>query len=287
MPKFYAMSDLHQEFARDPDWRISWPQKFLIPNYLPNDIDAVILAGDINVDAVASLDWIAQNLPERQVIFVCGNHEFYQFPNEEQPEKLPFLTHSEILSKARFRAAELGILLLENDTIEVAGVRLIGATLWTDFRSVLPRPINEKIAIARGRNGMNDYRRIKRPSQKKPGQRRNLRPLDTIEMHLESRHYIWDQLAVPHDGPTMVVSHHAPHPASLGKPASGGLDFCYASDLSEILLSERAPDVWIHGHIHHSSDYRIGRTRIVANPYGYAFGRGHSSSFDPAFVLEI
>lgn len=91
-----------------------------------------------------------------------------------------------------------------------------------------------------------------------------------------------------HDGPTMVVSHHAPHPTSIGKPKPDGLDFCYASDLSQILSSERAPDVWIHGHIHHLSDYRVGRTRVIANPLGYAFDtRGRSSSFDPAFVLEI
>lgn len=287
MPKFCVMSDLHQEFVRDRDWRISWQQKFQVPSYLPDDIDAVILAGDINVDAIASLDWIAQNFPERPVVFVCGNHEFYQFPNEEQPERRPFLTHPEILSKARSRAAELGILLLENDTIEVAGVRLIGATLWTDFQSVVPRPLSEKLAQARGRNGMNDYRRIKRPSQKKPGQRRNLRPIDTIDLHLESRNYIWHQLAVPHDGPTIIVTHHAPHPTSLGKPTFDGLDFCYASDLSQILLSERAPEVWIHGHIHHQSDYRVGRTRIVANPFGYAFTGRHSSSFDPAFVLSV
>ncbi|WP_044156613.1 hypothetical protein, partial [Escherichia coli] len=42
--------------------------------------------------------------------------------------------------------------------------------------------------------------------------------------------------------------------------------------------------VWIHGHIHRSADYRIGGTRILANPHGR---RGENPAFDPSLVLEI
>jgi hypothetical protein len=28
-------------------------------------------------------------------------------------------------------------------------------------------------------------------------------------------------------------------------------------------------DLWVHGHVHDSFDYRVGRARVVANPRGY------------------
>jgi Icc-related predicted phosphoesterase len=38
------------------------------------------------------------------------------------------------------------------------------------------------------------------------------------------------------------------------------------SDLHQV---EHQPLLWIHGHIHHNSDYRVGDTRVIANPRAY------------------
>ena len=75
------------------------------------------------------------------------------------------------------------------------------------------------------------------------------------------------------------------------------IDAAYASDLPAMLEGPHAPDLWIHGHIHRSVDYTVGRTRVLANP------RGHDTShrrrdgawieklenpaFDGGFILEI
>jgi Icc-related predicted phosphoesterase len=47
--------------------------------------------------------------------------------------------------------------------------------------------------------------------------------------------------------------------------------------------------LWIHGHIHTSSDYVIGGTRVVANPRGYPHKNGgqENPSFDPFFIVEV
>lgn len=37
----------------------------------------------------------------------------------------------------------------------------------------------------------------------------------------------------------------------------------------EALIEERKPHWWIHGHTHEPCDYRLGATRVVANPRGY------------------
>ncbi|WP_244479804.1 hypothetical protein [Methylobacterium sp. Leaf94] len=60
-------------------------------------------------------------------------------------------------------------------------------------------------------------------------------------MHRATRTFLEATLAVEHAGPTVVVTHHAPHPASLRSRAED-LQWCYASDLSDLIL-DRGPDL--------------------------------------------
>lgn len=76
-------------------------------------------------------------------------------------------------------------------------------------------------------------------------------------------------------------------------PIKGG----FVSDLSEILQSSSAPDLWLHGHVHDGFDYTVGHTRVVANPAGYIHSRRsarnrqdfefENPAFDPGMVLEV
>ena len=60
---------------------------------------------------------------------------------------------------------------------------------------------------------------------------------------------------------------------------------------------EHGPDFWIHGHVHASRDYRVVRTRIIANPRGHDTSHQRrdgswadereNPSFTPSLVLEI
>lgn len=38
--------------------------------------------------------------------------------------------------------------------------------------------------------------------------------------------------------------------------------------------------MWLHGHVHDSFDYRVGRCRVVCNPRGYAQNRKEALSVD-------
>ena len=44
------------------------------------------------------------------------------------------------------------------------------------------------------------------------------------------------------------------------------------------------PDVWVHGHVHHSVGYVLGETQVLCNPRGYA---DENPAFDPALVIEV
>ena len=60
--------------------------------------------------------------PPTEVFVVSGNHEFFS--------GTPW---SEELDAGRQAALKLGIHFLENDTITIDRLRVIGATLWTDY----------------------------------------------------------------------------------------------------------------------------------------------------------
>ena len=63
------------------------------------------------------------------------------------------------------------------------------------------------------------------------------------------------------------------------------LNFCYYTELTEFIL-DRAPALWLHGHVHSSFDYMIGDTRVVCNPRGYV-GNEVNPNFDPELVVEV
>ena len=116
-------------------------------------------------------------------------------------------------------------------------------------------------------------------------------PAHAREIHLRSRAFIEATLGAPHDGPTVVVTHHAPHPNSVhprfvGNDASPG----FVSDLSD-LIARHGPELWVHGHTHDGCDYVVGGTRVVCNPKGYgprsAGGRIENAAFDPQLVVGL
>ncbi len=281
--RIWTVSDLHQEFTREPKYAADPATRFDLGEHVPADADVCVIAGDLDVNLSASLRRIARELPEREVIYVAGNHDYWNVGETAAH------TMDEILDEGRELAVQLGIHFLENDSIELHGVRFIGATLWTDMQSVGRGHQASKIAEARGRDGMNDYKRMKRWSSMHPGKRKAATPEMTIKMHEQSRAYIERTLADVVAAPTVVVTHHAPHPGSLDDRHKGKLDWCYASNLDLLLRDENAPDLWLHGHIHAAKDYEVAYTRVVANPRGYCFGQNNDlgNGFQPGLLIEI
>jgi Icc-related predicted phosphoesterase len=93
-------------------------------------------------------------------------------------------------------------------------------------------------------------------------------PEDALREHERSRTWLERELARPYKGKTVVVTHHGPHPLSVHPRYVGDLlNAAFVSNLDHLL--EKA-DLWLHGHVHDSFDYRVGRCRVVANPLGYA-----------------
>lgn len=249
----------------------------------PPEHDVAVVAGDVSSKLCGRvLPWLRDRFPG-PVVYVPGNHDFYR------------TTYQKEVEQARELAAAAGVtLLVEGETAVLAGVRFVGATLWTDW-SVRPEERSNAVQTAAGPAGMNDVRAIK--WRRGPQDYSKFLPRYSEALHREQRRKVEAALAEPHAGPTVVVTHHAPHERSLrGGTWREPLDAAYASDLSSVLEGPNAPDLWVHGHIHECRDYTVGRTRVVANPRGYVTESSpalprrtdvENPAFDPALVVEV
>ena len=249
-----VFSDLHLEFA-----------PFEPP---PLDVDLVILAGDIDL-GTKGIYWAERSF-KAPVIYVVGNHEFY---------------HGEVRDLWRdLRDAAAfcpKLTLLENQALEIEAhgraCRFLGTALWTDFAACGEDEVRR--AMVEARDFMADYRVIRNG-------RRTLTPEDTLVWHEEAKNWLNAELGKPFEGETIVVTHHAPSLRSVAPRFEGSLlNGGFVSDLEDLVLATQ-PALWVHGHTHHNVDYRIGRTRVVANQRGYRSDRP-ASGFRPDLVLEL
>lgn len=219
----------------------------------PEDADIAVVAGDVVSDR-----WLIKTAQRLPIVFVAGNHEFYRHGHAER--------------LAQLKALE-GVRVLENEWIQIGDIRFIGATLWTSYD-------HNPLAMDVARRSMNDHRLIK--WRKDPWER--FEPKHAARLHARSRAFIEFTLAQPHQGPTVVLTHHAPHPGSIHPRYEGQLlNHAYFSNLESVIISGR-PTLWVHGHVHNCFDYKISDTRIVCNPRGYP---GENSLFDQSFIIDI
>jgi predicted phosphohydrolase len=249
--RIQVLSDLHLDVGP-----IALPQ---------TNADVVVVAGDVH-PKLGGLKWLIEHFQKQLVIYVAGNHEYYG-------KSLPHLTE-----KLSSTANGTNVFFLENESVDVNGVRFLGCTLWTDFELLGSSAVARDLA----REQMNDYRRIRLSTH----QYRKLRPTDTAGFHYRSRN--WLRKATSDSASChrlVIVSHHAPSVLSLPPVRRNEeLSGAYASHLDE-LVEQSGAVLWLHGHIHQSSDYLLGHTRVLCNPRGYR--DSPNPDFNPALLIEV
>lgn len=241
--KINFFSDIHLEFGGIP---------------LPlTDADVIVAAGDIGVGR-QGLDWLKHSVVP--VVYVAGNHEFYDGD------------YDEIVRLLRRQAVGTPVNFLNNECYILDDVRFLGCTLWTSLGDGVGSKLEEMYAI------VNDFKQIRR------GKRR-LMLSDYISLYQDSLVWLEMELARPFHGPTVVVTHHAPLPFCWKGPATSRKRFAYCNDLRTILERYDIP-LWIHGHTHFVNDFVYSRTRVLCNPRGYN-RQGLVAGFDPCLTVEI
>ena len=234
--KIQLASDLHLEFLQ----REFPGERLISPSH---GADLLVLAGDIanGIEAIELFkDWPVP------VLYLAGNHEFYGHSIEQ------------VRIDLRKAAAGTSFTFLDNDKVDFGGVRFLGTTLWTDYRLELNR--TQRQLMENAELSINDHRLIRDGKGKLTAQR-------ALEEHEAACTWLEAELATPYDGKTVVITHHGPHPLSVHPRYAGDpVNAAFVSDLSELLPKA---DLWLHGHVHDSFDYKVGNCRVVANPLGY------------------
>jgi Icc-related predicted phosphoesterase len=97
---------------------------------------------------------------------------------------------------------------------------------------------------------------------------------------------ITETVRVPHDGPTVVITHHLPHPLCVDQAyRTHPLNPAYMTNL-DMYIEEYDIDVWVHGHTHSNVDVEVHGTRIICNPRGY-YPKDLNGGFDEQFHFEV
>jgi Icc-related predicted phosphoesterase len=156
-----------------------------------------------------------------------------------------------------FRDAEMDVFVKH-----VNGLKIAGATLWTDIRPDRWFDFREY---------MMDYRQIKGMNYD--------RYMNAHKTHCD---FLFNS------GADIWVVHHLPSFQSVHEKYrnSNGNDF-FATELShQILEMKKPPKLIVHGHTHERMDYMIGNTRVVCNPRGYPNERPWYQNYEP-LIVEI
>jgi Icc-related predicted phosphoesterase len=224
--KIQILSDLHLEFFKKDKSRF-----LFIEGLVPNEkVDVLVLAGDIVTkgNLQNSIKTICDNW--NQVVYVAGNHEYYNSNFEEINGSLCNVNMSNFH-------------VLNDSCVNIEGQNFIGSTLWFP-----DGPYNYSYS-----RSLNDFNRIEYFRDK------------VYNTNTNSVSFLKDNVS----SDDIVLTHHLPLEESVSNQYKNDPFNCFfLCDMSDV-ISDKEPKLWIHGHTHGSFDYKKDNTRVVCNPYGY------------------
>ncbi len=227
--KIQYVSDLHLEFKDNKDGL----------RHMDTDADILVIAGDLDVGPKV-FDHLVGLAKVKPVIFVYGNHEFY---NNKPTWKLK--------KKGRLVAQfNENLHILDKSLVVIDDITFIGATGWIDGSF-------QDIDIFQYGKYM-DFHQV---------------------FGFASSHNIWgkdDREFIHHAVATsktkynIVVTHFLPLTSCMSDTYENHpYNPCFANSWKWAIDTPKKIDYWIHGHSHEYFRQIIGETVFCRNPFGY------------------
>lgn len=243
MSSWVYASDIHLEYHLQKPW----------PDIEPA-APYLALAGDIGNPKDKSYSAFLQYCSRRfkHVVLIRGNHDQWNWSMEECRAAIRRVCD-------RFD----NVTFLDNEVMEIDGVRVFGGTLWSDVSD-------------RAARSMNDYAMIRCGG-------RNLTPETTRGLHRATVGYI-EYLLRSSRKPLLCVTHHAPLLAMNGHFGDDSqVISAFCTDLSRLF---RPPLVgWISGHTHSSTRLLHNNIPCESNCWGY--DAEEQARYCPGRVLRL
>ena len=260
--KFAVISDLHIDLHK-------WNWKLL--DNIPSDILTIIVAGDISNDVWISTKWLYK-LKQRftNVIWVAGNHDFYnqgfhstRVYNKEYEELYPYpKTVNEIIIYFTNWCNDHGISFLHRNSVDIDGIKFIGATGWHDF--VAGEPFDTNMQTKVWYNVISDRYIPWNDSY----QLDHNNPLNASVLDYEYIKNISSSISTS----SVVITHHLPNRKfCIQRPDDQiwtALHGCFVNTKMENIIN---PNIkyWIYGHTHQRGIETINDTTYICNARGY------------------
>jgi hypothetical protein len=199
------------------------------------------------------------------VLLVPGNHEHYDGVFEETAGLL--------------RKHLPAVKVLNDDAIEIGGVRYFGTTLWSDFGGRKPE------CLGRVRRRIGEYFFVK---TRGVSGTHGFSPDDALRAHDCAWAALQRELSCEATSRRVVISHHAPSLQGLNPLHRGnGLDGAYASELDEAIAGFSNIAYWVHGHTHIRRAYRIGHVKVRTNGRGFLGKDPAAAGFSPETHFDV
>eukprot|EP00698_Gefionella_okellyi_P011743 TRINITY_DN3120_c0_g1_i3.p1 TRINITY_DN3120_c0_g1~~TRINITY_DN3120_c0_g1_i3.p1 ORF type:complete len:296 (-),score=52.96 TRINITY_DN3120_c0_g1_i3:31-918(-) len=258
-------SDIHSEF-----YASAAPDNAIIPQarYLA-------LLGDIGIAFDPRYEAFIATQASRfeKVLVIAGNHEYYQLTTQQQQRRSVAECNEEI---ARVCAKWPNVIFLNQTSMMLDGVRVLGAVLWTH----VPPQCWEEVG-----DQLNDYRVIYKTATE------TVTVHDTTEWHRQTVNWIKSEIAqslARNEQHMIVLTHHAPYMHGVSDPQfeDGLLSSGFSTDLRHLFRASGSNiHTWVYGHTHYNNDQTVDGTRLVSNMRGYA--HEVDKAYDPGKVVEV
>lgn len=263
--KLQVLSDLHID---------SYSRRDMPKGRIPKtDADIILVAGDTS-NSDSGMGWLQDQakLNDKPIITIAGNHEYF---SEDV-----FSFDSQLLNWDNYDDhSHKGLKVLQCTSYDIDNIRILGCTLWTDYQYQASEETFDSVM-----SFMRDYKQIYAGDGL-------FSPAISVQIHAEHRAWLKQALikSKSDNKKVVVMTHHSVSPKSVSEKYAGfPSNAAFVTDLSSWMHEPWAPSLWVHGHTHEAFDYRIGYTRVVANPRAYP---GEVSStelkFDWSKVVEI
>jgi Icc-related predicted phosphoesterase len=244
--RLQLISDLHSEFYVQP-------LDFVKTIDIMPALDFLVIAGDLVVPARQDINQVTGILhyfstKATHVIYVEGNHEYYG----NSRARLLFDLKSYMPRNYTW---------LHNEEVTLEGVHFYGGAMWFP---------NADGMDGLFRDELNDWSQIKDLGG---------------WVYEDNREFTWNagKFVRPE---TIIISHHLPHANSTPKEYKDSTcNRFFVSDQTP-LITAKQPRLWLHGHTHGPSDYSLGATHVICNPYAYPAERKWMGRYKPTF-LEV